>query len=260
MELLLRNIPNGYALKSDYLKSNKKSIKTLLVGSSHILYGINPKFLTEKALNYGNVSQTIDVDYKIINHHINTLEALQTIVIRMSYATLFEQLENGDESWRIKDYEIYTDINFNSKLKYHSENSEFVSNQGWGTHTAREKTQNIDAVGKLIAEKHTINDEVIYTENYKLLEAIVDLCQKNEVKVVLVMMPAHKSYVQHLNQNQLEKTISAAKFIDSKYSNCRFFNFLTDNQFKQSDFLDADHLNREGAEKFTILMDRLLTN
>ena len=281
MELLLRNIPNGYALKSDYLKSNKKSIKTLLVGSSHILYGINPKFLTEKALNYGNVSQTIDVDYKIINHHINTLEALQTIVIRMSYATLFEQLENGDESWRIKDYEIYTDINFNSKLKYHSEilsvklknnlkrindfyflkeNSEFVSNQGWGTHTAREKTQNIDAVGKLIAEKHTINDEVIYKENYKLLEAIVDLCQKNEVKVVLVMMPAYKSYVQHLNQNQLEKTISAAKFIDSKYSNCRFFNFLTDNQFKQSDFLDADHLNREGAEKFTILMDRLLTN
>ena len=48
LELLLRNIPNGYELKSEYLKTNKKTIKTLLVGSSHILYGINPEFLSEK--------------------------------------------------------------------------------------------------------------------------------------------------------------------------------------------------------------------
>lgn len=279
LELLLRNIPNGYELKSDYLKTNKKSIKTLLVGSSHILYGINPKFLKEKALNYGNVSQTIDVDYQIINQHINNLEALETIVIRLSYTTLFEQLVNGDESWRIKDYELYTDINLGQSFKYHFEilsvklknnlkrindfyilnqNSELVTTEGWGTDTNRESSQNIDTVGKLIAEKHTTNDDAIYVENYRTLDAIVDLCNDNEVKVILVTMPAYKSYVQHLNQNQLELTTSAGEFMENNYSNCSYFNFLTDNRFTRSDFLDADHLNSQGAEKFSKLIDRLI--
>jgi len=279
LELVLRNIPNGYKLKSDYLKTNQKSIKTLLVGSSHILYGINPSLLSEKALNYGNVSQTIDIDYQIINQYINNLEVLETVVIRLSYTTLFEQLVNGDERWRIKDYEIYTDINLDQSFKYHFEilsvklknnlkrindfyiinqNTEFVTIEGWGTNSIRQSSQDIDAVGKLTAEKHTINDDAIYVENYRILEAIVDLCQENEVKVILVTMPAYKSYVQHLNQNQLEMTISAGTFMANKYSNCSYFNFLAHKRFKRSDFLDADHLNSQGAENFSKLIDRLI--
>ena len=97
-------------------------------------------------------------------------------------------------------------------------------------------------------------------ENYKILEAIVELCQEKEVKVILVTMPAYESYVQHLDQNQLDKTMAAATYMESKYRNCTYFNFLTDNRFKRSDFLDADHLNCQGAEKFSKLIDSLLTN
>lgn len=281
MELLLRHIPNGYTIKSDYLKTNNKSIKTLLVGSSHVFYGITPSLLSEKALNYGNVSQTIDVDYQIINQHIDSLESLETIVIRLSYTTLFEQLETGDESWRIKDYEIYTDINLDSKLTYHSEvlsvklknnlkrindfyflneHPEFVSNQGWGKHTAREHVQNIDEAGRLIAEKHTIVADEVYEENYKTLEKIMDLCQKKDIKVILITMPAFESYVQNLDANQLEKTISAGRTMENEFHNCFYFNFLNDKRFTRDDFLDADHLNSRGAEKFTILLDSLITN
>ncbi|MDW5288845.1 hypothetical protein [Formosa sp. PL04] len=280
LEVLLRHIPNGYQVKSDYLITHQESIKTLLVGSSHILYGINPVFLSKEALNYGNVSQTIDIDYGIIHQNLNNLEALETVVLRLSYTTLFEQLKHGNESWRLKDYTLYTTVDLDSKLKYNfeilsvklkynleriynyyilKENFELVNKTGWGRSKVYDSTANIDEVGILIAKKHTITNDELYVENLKILESIIEECKEKGVKVILVTMPAYTSYVQHLDQDQLEKTISAGLFMQNNFTNCSYFNFLEDKRFGTQDFLDADHLNEYGAEKFSKVIDSILS-
>ncbi|MHA7941668.1 hypothetical protein ACJOV8_001135 [Formosa sp. 3Alg 14/1] len=279
MEFALRQIPNAYQVKSDYLKAHHNSIKTLLLGSSHILYGVNPEFLTADALNYGHVSQTIDIDYAILRQHVNDLEALETVVLRLSYTTLFEQLKEGDERWRLKDYTLYTDVNLDSNLKDHFEilsvkfkynlerlyayyilnqTSEHVNARGWAFKEKDATIENIEDVSMRVAKKHTATSDALYSENYKILENIIKECNESGIKVVLVTMPAYKAYIQHLDPLQLEKTIMAGKLMDSKYKNCIYLNYLDDKRFETSDFLDADHLNSQGAKKFSKIINGIL--
>ncbi|MFB9054893.1 hypothetical protein ACFFVB_17550 [Formosa undariae] len=279
MEFALRQIPNAYQVKSDYLETHRGRIKTLLLGSSHILYGVNPEYLTEEALNYGHVSQTIDIDYDILHRYISDLEALETVVLRLSYTTLFEQLKEGDEKWRIKDYTLYTDISLDSKIKDHfeilsvklkynleriykyyilNEAVEHVNKWGWASQEREQTPENIEAVSMRVAKKHTAPSDVFYSENYKILENIIKECTEKGIKVVLVTMPAYKDYIQHLDALQLEKTINAGMRMDLEYSNCTYLNYLNDNRFGRSDFLDADHLNTQGAEKFSKIIDGIL--
>ncbi|WP_299780176.1 hypothetical protein [uncultured Formosa sp.] len=280
MEFLLRYIPNAYQVKSDYINVNHQRIKTLLVGSSHVLYGINPDFLTKEAINYGNVSQTIDIDYNIIHQYINTLDSLETVVLRLSYTTLFEQLKEGDESWRIKNYKIYTDVNLESKMKHHfeifsvklkynleriynfyilKETPEFVNTSGWGTHNMDYKPEDIDVLSAIIAKKHFAKNDALYADNFKSLETIIQECNKKSIKVLLVTMPAYSSYVEKLDSLQLEKTIRAGTLMSVNHDNCLYFNFLNDKRFGRQDFIDVDHLNTQGAEKFSKLIDSILT-
>ena len=48
MEILLRNIPNDYLFKKKYLDEYSSEIETLILGSSHSLYGFNPEYFTSK--------------------------------------------------------------------------------------------------------------------------------------------------------------------------------------------------------------------
>ncbi|QDO92552.1 hypothetical protein FNB79_00655 [Formosa sediminum] len=280
MEFLLRQIPNAYQIKSNYLIENKDSIQTLLVGSSHVLYGINPDFLTDKALNYGNVSQTIDIDYDIVSQYITELQALSTVVLRWSYTTPFEQLKKGDERWRLKDYAIYTTVHTETKLKYHFEmfsvklkynierlynyyilkkEIEHTNTSGWSMHMDASKLVNLETLGERIAKKHTAITDNYYTENVNILERIVKMCNKHNINVLLVTMPAYHSYVNKLDTLQLRKTIDAGVNMQQQYENCRYFNLLNDKRFDKQDFIDVDHLNATGAEKFSKLIDSLLT-
>ncbi|WP_159021432.1 hypothetical protein [Formosa sp. L2A11] len=280
MEFLLRHIPNQYQVKSDYLNTHQTSIKTLLVGSSHILYGVNPDFLTEEALNYGNVSQTIDIDYNIIHQNITKLDSLDTVVLRLSYTTLFEQLKAGDESWRIKNYTMYTDVNLDSKMKHHfeifsvklkynleqiynfyilNETPEFVNASGWATNNSHYNLEKLEALSTLIAKKHTAKTDDLYADNCRYLDKIIQECDDKGIKIVLITTPAYRDYVDKLDSLQLEKTISVGVLMQNNYSNCLYFNFLKDKRFGRQDFIDVDHLNEQGAEKFSKVIDSILT-
>ncbi|CDF80236.1 conserved hypothetical protein [Formosa agariphila KMM 3901] len=279
MEVLLRHIPNAYQVKSEYLNTHQDSIKTLLLGSSHVLYGINPEFLSEEAINYGNVSQTIDIDYEIVNQKLDNLKALETVVLRLSYTTLFEQLKHGDEVWRLKDYQVYTDIDLNVKPIYNFEilsvklkhnleriynyyilnkTSERIGNSGWSQARSHNTEIDIEEIGARIAEKHTVVNNDFYLDNVKHLENIIIKCNKKGVKVVLITMPAYASYVKHLDAVQLDSTLLVGKSMQNKFANCTYFNFLEEKSFGKQDFLDADHLNSQGAEKFSKRIDSIL--
>ena len=45
MEVLLREIPNDYSYKKNYLDTHSSEIETLFLGSSHTYYGVNPEFI-----------------------------------------------------------------------------------------------------------------------------------------------------------------------------------------------------------------------
>lgn len=62
VEILVRNIPNTYQTKNDYIIKHQNQIETLILGSSHLFMGLAPEYLDENAFSLANVSQTLDID------------------------------------------------------------------------------------------------------------------------------------------------------------------------------------------------------
>ncbi len=280
LEVLLRQIPNDFALKRSQIELHKDSIETLLLGSSHTMYGLNPEYFSESTYNLGHVSQTIDMDYELLKTYLKDLPKLKTVVLRLSYTTLHEQLRYGSESWRLKDYSLYYDLKVSSKLKHKSEvlsvklknnltrlKDYYINHDdmiiaepsGWASFDQEQVDKPLNEVGLIAAKKHTAKDNSLVEENIQFLENIVQLCKAEGVNVLLVTMPAHNSYSDNLNQSQLKLVLQAGKKMETSYDNCQYLNLLNAENFTNADFYDGDHLNSRGAMKLSLFIDRLIS-
>ena len=278
MELGLRNIPNDYTLKKEYLDANSNQIETLILGSSHAFFGIDPKYFSSKTFNASYASQSLDYDYLIFNKYRNDFKRLKAIVIPISYFTLFSKLEFvPEEAWRAKNYSIYYDLNifenlfkyaelskikFNVNIRklisyYINRKTPIISNElGWGTTYRSEDALNLLETGKLAALRHSGYGSLkvkqnVYIENLAILKSIIKWCEDRNIELVLITLPAYETYRENLNIEQLNITTETANALDSKSANCRYFNLLADSSFIANDFYDADHLSEIGAEKLS---------
>ena len=279
LEIAIRKIPNDYQLKKDYLDENAAEINTLVLGSSHTFYGINPEYFSKKTFNAAYVSQSLDLDYEILNTYKSKLKNLKTVLVPISYFSLFETLETDVEKWRIKNYVMYygfenkyqfTD-NFESlnnhltqnvkkTVKHYALNKSFItaSNLGWGTNFNSKNKKAFK--GTFTAKKHTVTNFNLFDENLKSLHKIITLCRKNNVNIIFITTPTHKSYYQNLNKIQLEKTTKTISELVQNNSNCTYLNLLKSEDFYDADFYDADHLNEIGAKKLSLFLDASLSN
>lgn len=273
LEIAIRNIPNDYQLKKEYLDKNAAEINTLILGSSHTFYGINPEYFSKKTFNAAYVSQSLDLDYEILNAYESKLKKLKTVIIPISYFSLFETLETDLEKWRIKNYVIYyglenkyqfTDnfetlnndmkLNVKKAVKHYFLNQSFITSSklGWGTNFNSKNKKEFK--GKLTAKKHTAKNYNLYQENLNTLQKIITLCKKQKISVLFITTPTHLSYFKNLNKIQLEKITKTISELVKNNSNCKYLNLLKSEKFTDKDFYDADHLNEIGAKKLSLLL------
>lgn len=276
LEIAIRKIPNDYQLKKGFLDQNVGEINTLILGSSHTFYGLNPEYFSKKTFNAAYVSQTLDLDYEILNAYQSKFKKLKTVIIPISYFSLFETLETDVEKWRIKNYVMYygfenkyhftdnfeslnNDIKLNVKkvIKHYALNKSFItsSNLGWGTSFNSKNKKPFK--GAFTAKKHTVKNFDLYDENIKSLRKIITLCKENNINIVFITTPTHKSYYQNLNKIQLEKTTKTISELVKNNPNCKYLNFLKSDKFTSEDFYDADHLNEIGAKRLSSYLDKL---
>jgi len=286
MELLLRNTPNDYLFKKQYLDKHSSEIETLILGSSHSFYGFNPEYFSSNTFNASHISQSLNYDFEILKKYQDQFKNLKTIILPISYFTLFGKLEAGSESWRVKNYIIYYDLNSSKSL---IDYSEVLSNRinvnikriasyyvlgnstisctdlGWGTSYNSKNARDLAETGKTASKRHTMEDinsdkyQQIFQENIFILESIIQWSNKNNVNVLLLTPPAFETYRQNLNQEQLKITINTTSEICSRYENCIYENLLSDINFVALDFFDADHLSEIGAKKLSELINEKIS-
>ena len=274
LEIAIRKIPNDYQLKKDYLDKNAAEINTLILGSSHTFYGLNPEYFSKKTFNAAYVSQSLDLDYEILKKYDSKLKNLKTVIVPISYFSLFETLDTDMEKWRIKNYVIYynfpnkyhftdnfesldNDITLNVKktIKHYVLNKSYItsSNLGWGTNFNSKNKEKLK--GTISAKRHTAKNSDLYDDNIKSLYKIIALCKKNNINIVYITTPTDKSYYENLNKIQIEKTIKTITELVKNNSNCYYLNLLNSEKFTKEDFYDADHLNEIGAKKLSLLLN-----
>ena len=285
MEILLRNIPNDYTMKKEYLDNYSNEIETLILGSSHTFYGVDPKYFTSNTYNVSHVSQYPNYDFEILKKYQSNFKNLKTVILPISYFTYFSKLKDGKEAWRIKNYMLYYDLDMSNSLSDNSEvfgnktstnikriasnyilNKSVItsSNLGWGTIYNATEQKNLEETGEKAALRHTkkeINTEEgkqIINENISTVNAIVKWCEDRSIKIILITTPTYKTYQKHLNSEQLNLMINTNNEIGTKYENCTYLNLLSDSNFIAKDYYDADHLSEIGAKKLSLMLDQAI--
>ena len=263
------------------MDKNSKKIEILCLGSSYAYYGINPVHFSKNSFNGSHIMQSVDYDLKILKKYQNRLDSLKYILIPISYFTLYSKLDGGIESWRVKNYFLYYNIQTSNNIKDYSEvlgndfnvnikrlNSYYIkkkqpktcSELGFRLKHSSSNQENLVKTGIAAAERHTKKDGLLFNENIDNLKSIIQLAQQNKSVVIFFTPPAYYTYRENLDHDQLVETVNTICKIAKEYNNVIYKNYMYDKMFSENDFHDADHLNEIGAEKLTILLNNLIAD
>lgn len=280
----LRRLPNDYNYKAKYMAENAHRIKTLIIGASDGLMGIDPDYMDSGTFNLSFSSQTFEYSYHLFNYYIDELDSLETIILPVSYPYPFERMEiNGGEPWRSRYYKIY--FNSQTDIDFSLDNLLLTVNKGWGlykhaikcifgkglsvselgfgtTYTLRNRhinwrEQSSDwAIGQ--TKKEYKERDTILNANILLLDKMIRQCSDKGIVMYLITTPVYMDYYNACNPEQLnlrdDFCIEASRNSDNVY----YYNFSQDEDFIDDDFFDGCHLSNIGAKKFSIKLQRLI--
>ncbi|MFL0352246.1 hypothetical protein [Xanthomarina sp. GH4-25] len=280
-EVFYRTVPNNYTYKHKQI-SNNTDIEVLILGDSHTFYGINPEFLSLKAYNLSNVSQTIYFDKLLFEKHIKQLSKLKYLVLAVDYTTLSQADNTQEDIWRKYFYESQMDLDvplikwYNPKKyslaltrkfdktwqtceEYHNKGTLIGCDaNGWGnTYLSTVDSVEMNRLAHVVAKKHE-DGSLDFSLNTERIQQMIDLCQSKNIQVLLVNMPSVPEYVSVLNAEKWQKIDAVCQLLETNNSNVTRIDLLEDKRFVLKDFQDADHLNADGAKKCSLVIDQYL--
>ncbi|MBR4677124.1 MAG: hypothetical protein IKO99_03880 [Bacteroidales bacterium] len=276
-ECLVRQVPNPYKYKHEWMKKHQGEVEILTFGGSHSWEGIKPEILGKNGFCLANSSQMLQYDdFLFFNYDCPNLKE---VVIAISYPTLFaDDYEYDETRWfYCIYYKIYMDCpyhsnfskynfefsnpkSFQDKLKQYFRNAELNSNEYGNAifNTLENKDTvrwNNGSEAKEAATRHNgIGDFSHIETNLARLQKITDYCENHGIKLVLVTTPCWKLYVDNLDSIRLSKMQEVMVDYCKRNPKVLYLNYLTDERFVADDYYNSDHLSTIGAIKFTKIL------
>ena len=274
-EIYVEHLPNPSRDKHQWMQHHSASVRTLILGSSHTFYGINPNILTARsdtAFNLAQVAQTYRYDDYLLRHYY--MPRLRTLILPYSYFSLYEDFESMPrERWNAIRYRLYMDCDIHPRISYYgfecsSINSlveklrgNFIAPQlhhrttwdtlGWGTDFTYGSREHDWDNGAEAASNNTYADTTLVPLNIAYLDDIFSFCDKRDVRVLLITTPLSPNFLEHQQPRQVERNDSVLIQLLHRHSNVRYLDFSDDTDFLGIDFYDSHHLNEYGAAKLT---------
>ena len=268
-EMYVRSLPNPARYKHQWMKAHSQEVETLILGSSHCFYGINPAAFGPRSFSLAQPTQPYRYDWYELNHY--PLPRLKTVVIPFSYQSLFEDLEAEPRLryWAVR-YRLYMECDIHSPFSvYNFECLHIASFKEKLTSLWRPAQLKWDSLGfgtsygttSLLAEgqdngpqratENTYTDHHSLALNTNFLDSIAGYCDKRKVNLLLVTTPTSPSFRANCAERQVAVSDSVLQQVMKRHPSIRHLDYWADSDFKNADFYDADHLNQLGAAKLT---------
>ena len=287
IELYVLYYPSTFNRKAKYLHANIDSTQLLVLGSSHSQNAINPEWMQLKTVNLGNPSQDIQIDSALFFKYVPGMKNLKMLVLELDYFTLEEK--NDKENFRLPWYKRFFGIElypvsflnrvsvyasspsfFNKvlvdainpkKINYSINRYGFILNDFPGVM----KDKNFDSLALATTAKERLKNTHtgVSLENLRFnkskLDTMINYCLAHNIKLVLL---SHPMYTTYINNEIADKNTRKQQYLDSLLTaspKVHYFNFEKDARFSIHDFKNDDHLNSDGARKYTRIIDSLTT-
>lgn len=275
LEGIARNVPNEYKYKAEWMEQHADSVETLIFGSSHAFYGIDPKVIGKNTFSMAFTAQIPLQDQFLFHKYINDYKNLKRVILVISYFSLFDdgKGERG-ENWRNVNYKVYFDApmfaNFSKNsffifhpkpleekfLKFlHGNKSLAVDKNGFGYPIFKKKQTHIldKTSAQVWVNLHTVKNWQGLDENVKYVEKMITDCKKLNVDFIIVTTPTWHTYYERLNQEQLDKMHEVIHNLQKQYS-IKYIDMMKDPRFNEKDFTDCNHMSCVGAQKLSAIL------
>lgn len=287
LEMMVLNIPMNYKIFGQYLDQHAKELKVMALGSSQMKNAFNAALCDKEAINFGSTSQHHNEDFHIIQGTRDRTPNLKYVLLEVSYNHL-ELPHHPNDYWKNTIYLKYYGVNaferrtnFKDKLVYlsnppfysiklmdyyfyHTDKS-ILNEQGFDTNNYFGDFKKLNYDESKIA-KHKLRiinraDLGILKTNTEYLYKMLDYLKKQNLNVIVCSTPLYKAYVVKRDTNIVRRRDSVLNIIKGKYDNVTILNKETDTiNFKVKDFLNGNHLNPDGARKFTAMVNKVIDN
>jgi len=288
VEIYLRQLPTTYTAKVEGLACTADSVELLILGNSHATFAVDPNQMDEYAYNLAQVNQSLYYDKRLTLKYLDKLPKLRFVIITVDFHSLYFSSQGPRDAWsyygngieykdglpllkkysRIMGYTPKVTFNLilkSLKKKYKTIKAIDVENgvnlaqpisKGWleytGTHHSamnesgyRERAKDFNELAKNSKEK---------TEVLKDLENFIRVLQSKNVTPVLVTLPGYSPYCNMLDKKILAQNELDLQTLSRKYA-INYWNYL-DLPLEQDKFWNCDHLNSEGAEIFSKILNQ----
>lgn len=249
-------------IKKIGIDKQSNNIDTLILGSSHGEYGINPKYM-KNTYNLCLPSQDLYYSYNLYKNH--QYKNLKNILLFFSvFSPGFDLIKTNEYKWSLLYKKIFKIPYKNKYNKIFSEEEKYAKNQ-------------IDNIKKtvLVEEKYSgynynqffldvhnsiknrtkthLRENIRKKNQLTYLYKMQKLAKKNNHNLIIIIPPAKKIYKTNLpNSNILFKNIID---ITNKLK-IKLYDFYNSEDFLEKDFWDFDHLNSNGSKKLTKMISK----
>ena len=278
IEYRLRHVPNEFSSTKAALDAKVGEVEILITGTSHAQNGVAPQFLELPAFNLGYASQSLYYDTELVLKYVDLIPNLKLVIFAISYHALEYRLTNSTERWRAGFFrQVYGIPSEDSEEGFEIANYSYIA-----LYTPKEAVRRVSGgfLGAAEEEAKLNQTPASVTQgdvseafgmrrvrfhestmrqadlpyNVAALERGCALLKRRNVSVVFITVPVHYTYYDPINVTSYRRMQDTIKQITEKYG-VPYFNYLRDDRFKAEDFINSDHLNERGAEKFTHILN-----
>lgn len=250
--------------KHRQLEKNSQKIDTLILGDSHAQLGVLPAIMGEGAFNYAFCANSLYEDYCCLKKALELCPKIKKVILVLSFYNGGYCLVRTSTAWRCRvlesllgfkfDYSLNQDFNWkfwNKVISRAKIDEDFFTSQGYDF-TGQRIIANQKKVSEKVEKHYGLYQK--YHNQWKILEDICDLCRECSIELYFTNSPVRFDYQEHLNHLSNAADVYAPIMEIAERKQVKFLRI--EDAFEPEDFADTDHLNFNGAVKFSRLIQQ----
>lgn len=265
--LVLYNGPSTeQQITTSFKNALNRDYDLIILGNSRTYRGINPDNFSISAYNFSHDNDSYNQIYYKLLYLESKGKKIKYLVLGVDFFQ-FSFLSNtrnyvygeflGD--CYLNDYkDFFFSYKFNYYLDYiNPQKIKHLKNKN-DTPYLKENGQYIKH-GILETETFAHRDISRLKIQEKYFEKIINFCQDRNIIVFLVMLPTREKELEsYTNEEIVEFNSFIEKYIDNR--NIYYLNFCSEKTLSKNDYSDLTHLNEQGANKFSRILNDSLEN
>ena len=229
-------------------------------------------------LNYNIFVYTtspLNINSKLLYKYTPKFRQLKTVFIELAYHALEDQ--RPDDYWRNSSYLRYYGIANSEKVSLINRSIFFAKPELAFRYMLKKKAPQLNEQGfnennfdgrfkdykydeqkiwdRRKKTRHKDESLLIYRKNTQTLKDMISYCHEQGIRVILISPPVYKSYSAEMLDSKKKRR---QEFLDSLPSDILFLNYENSAEFSVHDFVNGNHLNTTGAQKFTGILNRTI--